>query len=597
MTKTVPQHRRERLAAALGLALALLTGGALPSAAAAAAARGKPATIQGGAFRPGQPPAASYGPDKGASCPSGGAYRLVQDEVADAAKSAGKPAPEADGRLCAIADEFMGWDPAQGRPRPDVLAFVSQHHGLVSPVADVVVASIDTGGSSGSSESSSAEDKLVAERVLQPLGNFAVNAGHARYGLVLQQPRRNSRGGGGGPTRIVLVLQDVGAEVQPFPRRLAPNQSAALQGTLLPPYQKPSVLVSSVTGELAAPEQAAGPAFNAEVKCGDRPGTIYVEVRGERDGRAAAVANFPVACGAELPATVALAGEPWPQDAPSQEKKILEIVNGQRSAAGLKPLAWDAAVAGVARKLAGGLAENASKGTGGGGDVAKELKELGISSSQVVEVAGADRTVESANQRLLRSPRNRANLLNPDVTNAGVGVASAADAEGHPLVFVAEVLIKELPPVDVAKVREDLRGAVLRKRKDTRTTPLTTDPALDGLAQRYAADLAKAGGSLPKEQASPITAELSKSYRTVSIVKGAKAEPLDFAEEPEITGPGKLLGVGVAQGMHPTLGRNANYAVIMIATPRGAGESAGATRAPGAKPAAKAGKPAPKAAE
>jgi uncharacterized protein YkwD len=579
MISTAPHHRPGRLVAALGLALTLLAGATAQRA--AAAGRGKPLTVENGVVKPGQPPAASYGPDKAATCPSGGAYRIVQDELAEAAKSASKPIPETDGRLCAIADAFMGWNPAQGRPRPEVLAFISHHYGLVSPVAEVVTAQIDTD-----------DQALIAERILKPLGNFAVNVGHARYGLVLQESRKGPRGSAG-TTKIVLVLQDTGADVEPFPRRLAPGQAATLKGALLAPYQSPTLLVGGVSGELSRSEQGTGTAFTGWVKCGDRAGTVHVEIRGEREGRSAPVASFPVACGTELPTSVALAGPEWPQDVESQEKKLLELLNAERSNAGLKPLVWDDGVAGVARKLSQGFADEATKGSGGGQDVAKELKAIGVTSQLVVQSVVADRSVQGAHERLLRSPSNRANLLNPDTTNAGVGVASVTDSDGHPLVYLTEVFIKELPPIDAAKAREDLREAVMRKRKDARTTAVASDPSLEELAQKYATDLAAAGGQLSKEQAAPITAELNKGFKAVSIVKGAKAEPLDFAEEPEITGPGKLLGVGVAQGKNATLGRNATYAVIMIATPRGAAEAAGTTKASGAKPAGKPAKPKP----
>jgi hypothetical protein len=65
------------------------------------------------------------------------------------------------------------------------------------------------------------------------------------------------------------------------------------------------------------------------------------------------------------------------------------------------------------------------------------------------------------------------------------------------------------------------------------------------------------------------------------MVTGAKQEPLDFAEEPQIVSSGRSLGVGVAQGRHPVLGRNATYVTIMVGTPRGA------TGAKAAKPSKK----------
>jgi hypothetical protein len=147
-------------------------------------------------------------------------------------------------------------------------------------------------------------------------------------------------------------------------------------------------------------------------------------------------------------------------------------------------------------------------------------------------------------------------------------VVSKTDAEGRPIVYVTEVLVRELPKADVEQTRQALRSAVAQKRKDARTNAVASDPTLEGVAQKYAEALAGAGGTLSKEEASQLTAPLNKAFTKVTMVSGAKQEPLDFAEEPQTTAPGKTLGVGVATGRHPVLGRNATYVVLMVGTPR-----------------------------
>jgi uncharacterized protein YkwD len=294
------------------------------------------------------------------------------------------------------------------------------------------------------------------------------------------------------------------------------------------------------------------------------------------------VANFPVACGQELPASVAIKGETWPTDAPGAEKKMLEMLNAERQAAGAPPVRWDDTLANVARGISEDLA---ARGASGGGDVAQRLKAEGIASPLVLQSAAADRSFERAEERILSSPRDRAAVLEPEANLAGIGAVSKPDAEGHPTVYVTQVLIKELPPIDVAKVRQELRDAVAQKRKDARTNPVTADETLDGVAEKFAQALAQAGGTLPKEQATALTSPLNKSFRTVTMISGAKQEPLDFAEEPQATAPGKALGVGVAQGRHPVLGRNAVYVVLMVGTPRaGAADEAAPAKKKSTKP-------------
>jgi hypothetical protein len=77
--------------------------------------------------------------------------------------------------------------------------------------------------------------------------------------------------------------------------------------------------------------------------------------------------------------------------------------------------------------------------------------------------------------------------------------------------------------------------------------------------------MAAAGGDLPKARRDALFAPLNKAYKSISMTPpGARPDPLDLAEEPEVAAPGKFLGVGAALGMHPTLGRNAVYAVILV---------------------------------
>jgi hypothetical protein len=75
-------------------------------------------------------------------------------------------------------------------------------------------------------------------------------------------------------------------------------------------------------------------------------------------------------------------------------------------------------------------------------------------------------------------------------------------------------------------------------------------------------------------------ASLSKGW-SVKMLVGPSAAPLEFAAERKATTAGQVLGVGVAQGEHEQLGRNAFFVVVLIAEKIG----------PPAKPAAAPAKP------
>ena len=102
--------RRAALAAAALLAAAACAGGGME-------ARKTTGAVAGGQFAPGHAPAARYGADAGLRCPSGGAFRMVEGDLADLARPAMKPAAKGDGRLCGMAESFLGWDPSAPTPR------------------------------------------------------------------------------------------------------------------------------------------------------------------------------------------------------------------------------------------------------------------------------------------------------------------------------------------------------------------------------------------------------------------------------------------------------------------------------------------------
>src|SRR6267143_41499 len=106
-------------------------------------ARAGPATVAGGKFTASGAPAASYGGEAPRACPPTAVGRNVATESADQARQIQKPAPQADGRLCAVAESLLGWDEQQNPPE-SLLSFLAFHFGIPSGIPRVVLATIDT---------------------------------------------------------------------------------------------------------------------------------------------------------------------------------------------------------------------------------------------------------------------------------------------------------------------------------------------------------------------------------------------------------------------------------------------------------------------
>jgi uncharacterized protein YkwD len=542
-----PSSRMISVFSALGLALVLMVEG---GCSAIEATRHSPGSIKDGSFSPGRPPSAQYGSDPAQACPSGGAMAFLPLDLEDAAKKTGTPPVKADGRLCSAAEALLGWE--KDLPDESVVRFVSWYFGLPAPIPRVTITPVPT-----------EDGKAMAGMLLDAVSAFAKTAVQPRFGLATQRLHKDS-------SKVVLLMQDLVVDLDPVPKRLALNSQAPLSGRLVGDYANPKIVISNVMGQLETPSVPPGKAFQAELRCGDRPGRIQVEIRAEEKGAESIVATFPVTCGIDQPTSVTVAPpEQAPADAAREEKKVLELLNAERTSVGLAQLSWDDAVAGVARAISQS-ARDASRSGGSPSqiDVVERLKQADISSPLVLQNPGRARSAGEAHARFSTSPSHRANYTNPSITHAGIGVAAGTDANGRPSVFVTELFVKELPPVDTQAVREKLRAAIARRRSDARAPPLASDATLEEVAQRYAKALADAKGDLPKARADEILMPLHKLFRTVNVISGAKADPLEFAEEPGVVATAKLVGIGVAQGAHPVLGKNATYVVVLTGTRR-----------------------------
>lgn len=494
--------------------------------------------------------AAAYGPNPAATCPTYGVTGTVIDDLGREAARRNQSAPAADGRLCAMATILLDWKSDEPPPL-GALLFLARGLGLVAPPLQVVLTTFDTD-----------DPRDIARALAAGLLETSAKAGAARMGFASKRAGKKS-------TRVVLLAQDQSVELAPLARALPLGGAATFQGTLLGGWEKPAVVVSDAQGNMKESPAQAGKDFKAELQCGDRPGRIVVVLRGEKDGQERRLATVPVACGGEPPASLQLEERPWPADPAAQARLVLEQVNVERAAAGLPALAWDDEVARVALSLAEDLADEQLKGTGPGVPVMDRLIKVGQGSPLVLQNPGQAGSARRAAEGFLESPVHRANLMNREITTGGVGVALRTGPDGQPAAYLVELFTQVLAPLDPVKVRTDVRAGLAQRRAEAKASPVTSDPFLEEVAQRYAEALAAAGGELSSARSEELTQPVARKYKEINLVPGAKADPMVFAAEPSLLGKsGKGLGVGAARGAHPVLGKNAVFVVVITATKR-----------------------------
>src|SRR5215470_8068693 len=165
------RHLAARGAAAGSAALLLFAGLVRCAGMGGASTTARSANVTGGKVTPALPPAANFGADPSRQCASSHISESVQELANDEAKKAKKPAPKADGRLCAVAESLLSWDDKQPVPET-LLAFLSQYFGVVQPVTRAIVNQLPA-----------QKEQDVADRVVEVLGDYVAAAPNVSYGL------------------------------------------------------------------------------------------------------------------------------------------------------------------------------------------------------------------------------------------------------------------------------------------------------------------------------------------------------------------------------------------------------------------------------
>ncbi len=120
--------------------------------------------------------------------------------------------------------------------------------------------------------------------------------------------------------------------------------------------------------------------------------------------------------------------QPAPQQPSNQlsyeQSRMMELVNAERTKAGLKPLTWDADLARVANIKAKDMVDNNyfSHTSPTYGSPFDMMRSFGIQYRTAGENLAGYSSVEGAHNGLMNSEGHRRNILNPSFTHIGIGV-------------------------------------------------------------------------------------------------------------------------------------------------------------------------------
>jgi len=190
------------------------------------------------------------------------------------------------------------------------------------------------------------------------------------------------------------------------------------------------------------------------------------------------------------------------QDPSPAERKILDLLNHERAAEKLPPLAWNGHAAVAARRHSRLLAQH--------GDLSHQFEKeepvpqriaaTGLRFTDSAENVAVAESPEDAHMALMLSPGHRANIMNPRYNAVGIGVH---EAKGR--LWVTQDFAWTTAIYDSAEFGHALIGAVNQARKEKGIKPLdvSLDAHLSSLAcsahgdvERIAAAMNGNGGKM-----------------------------------------------------------------------------------------------------
>jgi uncharacterized protein YkwD len=243
-------------------------------------------------------------------------------------------------------------------------------------------------------------------------------------------------------------------------------------------------------------------------------------------------------------------------------------MNATRLRQALAPLARVPELDDVARRHSAAMAAAAKVAhvLPGTGDLGDRLRRARVPYRRAYENVARAATALDAHEAAEESPAHLANVLRPDATRVGVGIARGRLPSGAEQLYLTEVFVH--PPDDGAESRltpeARVREVLWRQRERGGLPPLTADPALDALAREQALALRARDASAPAEDAGERALALGRG-RGLAAVDVFVATAPDEATRSSNVSDARLrrVGVGVVTGDSPRFGAGRFWIVVV----------------------------------
>jgi uncharacterized protein YkwD len=348
--------------------------------------------------------------------------------VADAravAKKAGRPVPTHDARLDWAMTDLARSVRAGEIPSIEATAFLLGHYGIPEPSPHFFLARFTPG----------AEDEVRA-RAREEFAAALRGGPVGRIGVGIDRSGPEVRVVAGFQETAIALLSDI-------PRQLRSGGRIRIAARIIGAYHDPELVVTAPDGSTHDEHTIHPPDLAVQFVCG-LDGPYQLEIVATGTVGPTVLANFPLSCGVAPPALFrgGAGMQQGSADPRAAEQRIVELVNRDRSLAGLAPVAVDARLTAVARAHCQDMVDHDFLGhiSPRTGSAADRARRAGLSPEILFENVGRAYSPDSAESGFLGSPGHRGNLLDPRARRIGVGVVFGPEARGTRPLIVTQLL-------------------------------------------------------------------------------------------------------------------------------------------------------------
>ncbi len=394
------------------------------------------------------------------------------------------------GRL--VREESHGravFDPSLGRAARE---FVYQFSNLgMDPPSDVrTFLTTSSGAIAGDTvfqhlRSNSDAESALRQAIRAVLDGSTTGAGllHLGIGEVYQPGASLMR-------HIGVVGTKLGIDVDPMERQVALGESWRLRGRLRTQWRNLEALVLRPNGALdKLPVQLTGDRLEVAVSGEDVPGAVELQVVGEGPDGPGKLVQVRVEVGQPLPTRYEATLPPDEsalRTASAAAAYAMQLLNADRQKHKVPLLSWDVALADIAKEHSADMRDNkffghVSPTTGMHPDRLAKAKYLAIASAENV---AHNPSIFEAELGLMHSLGHRRNILDPELTHVGIGVAGAEDDQGRMRWWLTQLFARPTPHLTPEAAVAEVRRQLAVQRQELDLPELAADAGLDDVADQ-----------------------------------------------------------------------------------------------------------------